>query len=63
MHVTPEDSYMSRKDFTSLASMVYHMRGTVPEEYRVLFANELARELQNIANRFDKQKFLFACGV
>lgn len=54
---------MSKKDYVSLASMVYHMNGRVPEEYRKVFAYELAGELQNIGPRFDKRKFLQACGV
>lgn len=61
---------MNKKHFQCFASMIYHMREALlpsgqrlTEEARREFALSLARELANIAPRFDRARFLTACGL
>lgn len=68
--VTSKGNPMSKKNFEALASMVYHMRDALlpsgqrlSEEARREFALSLARELWNTNARFDKARFLQACGI
>ena len=54
---------MSKRHFTELAVMVAELKGVVDEVSRRRFAYELAKVCEHHNDRFDRSRFLIACGV
>ncbi len=50
---------MTRKDFVLIAGVVL----SLPDDVRKKVALEFAQELQYTNDRFDRERFLSACGV
>ena len=53
---------MSRKDFELIASIIRDL-SVLPADVRALVAGKFATELSNTNARFDRARFLRACGV
>jgi hypothetical protein len=53
---------MSRKDYVVIAQVMYAWRGAIPEQAHREMCEEFATELHADNERFDKERFMKACG-
>jgi hypothetical protein len=53
---------MSRKDYVVIAQVMYAWYGAIPEQAHREMYEEFATELHADNERFDKERFMKACG-